>query len=248
MPQVDGTDFYMFRSYEPGRSNYVTFIANYIPFESPYGGPNFFPLDTHAIYAINVSNDGGASADISFEFTFATMNKNFAVQAGNQSVAIPLINDGVVDASGKALNVQQSYRLTVYRNGNGWPATNMTTGGTTFYKPADNIGNKSIPDYMSYAGNFVYDVKIPGCSAPGRVFVGQRKDGPWSISKDIFDLREHQSGRSARRRAEYAHRLQRHFDSARSPDQLPHPWQRSGHRRLDHIEDASRAQGTHAVE
>ncbi|MDE2448738.1 MAG: DUF4331 domain-containing protein [Gammaproteobacteria bacterium] len=188
MPQVDGTDFYMFRSYEPGRSDYVTFIASYIPFESPSGGPNFYPLDPHAIYAINVSNDGGASADISFEFTFTTMNKNFAVQAGNQSVAIPLINDGPVDTSGKALNVQQSYRLTVYRNGNGWPATNVMTGGETFYKPADNIGNKSIPDYASYASNFVYDVMIPGCPAPGRVFVGQRKDGFVVNLGDIFDL------------------------------------------------------------
>src|ERR1700735_1771417 len=139
LPRPDAPDFYMFRSYEPGRANYVTFIANYIPFQSPQGGPNFFPLDTHAVYAINVSNDGGASPDISFEFTFATMNKNFAVQAGNQKVAIPLINDGVVDTSGNALNVQQSYQLTVYRNGNGSPATNMMTGGTTFYKPADNI-------------------------------------------------------------------------------------------------------------
>lgn len=188
MPQVDGTDFYMFRSYEPGRSNYVTFIANYIPFESPYGGPNFYPLDPHAVYAINVSNDGGASADISFEFSFSTMSKNFAVQAGNQSVAIPLINDGPVDTSGKTLNVQQSYRLTVYRHGNGSPATNMMTGGTTFYKPADNIGNKSIPDYASYANNFVYEVMIPGCSVPGRVFVGQRKDGFVVNLGDIFDL------------------------------------------------------------
>ncbi|HEY1891324.1 MAG TPA: DUF4331 domain-containing protein [Steroidobacteraceae bacterium] len=188
MPQVDGTDFYMFRSYEPGRSDYVTFISNYIPFESPSGGPNFYPLDPRAIYAINVSNDGGAGADISFEFTFTTMNKNFAVQAGNQRVAIPLINDGVVDASGKALNVQQSYRLTVHRNGSAWPATNVTTGGSTFYKPADNIGNKSIPDYASYANNFVYDVKIPGCPAAGRVFVGQRKDGFVVNLGDIFDL------------------------------------------------------------
>jgi Domain of unknown function (DUF4331) len=188
MPQVDGTDFYMFRSYEPGRSNYVTFIASYIPFESPSGGPNFYPLDPHAIYAINVSNDGGAGADISFEFTFTTMNKNFAVRAGNQSVAIPLINDGPVDTSGKTLNVQQSYRLTVYRNGRGSLATNMMTGGTTFYKPADNIGNKSIPDYASYAGDFVYDVMIPGCSIPGRVFVGQRKDGFVVNLGDIFDL------------------------------------------------------------
>jgi len=41
LPRVDGTDFYMFRSYEPGRSDYVTFIANYIPLQDPAGGPNF---------------------------------------------------------------------------------------------------------------------------------------------------------------------------------------------------------------
>jgi hypothetical protein len=47
-PKVDGTDFYMFRSYEGvtptgtgGRSDYVTLIANYIPLQAPYGGPNY---------------------------------------------------------------------------------------------------------------------------------------------------------------------------------------------------------------
>lgn len=189
LPQVDGTDFYMFRSYEPGRSNYVTFIASYIPFESPSGGPNFYPLDTHAIYAINVSNDGNTGADISFQFDFRTMNKDLAVQAGNQSVTIPLINDGQVDTTGKALNVQQSYTLQVYgANGKGSFATNMATGGRTFYKPADNIGNKSIPDYANYAANFIYSVMLPGCSTPGRVFVGQRKDGFVVNLGDIFDL------------------------------------------------------------
>ncbi|MDE2449857.1 MAG: DUF4331 domain-containing protein [Gammaproteobacteria bacterium] len=192
LPRIDGTDFYMFDSYEPGRSGYVTLIANYIPFENPAGGPNFYPLDPHAIYAINIDNSGSGYAAMSFQFRFTTMNKNFAVQAGNQSVAIPLINDGPVDTSGKALNVQQSYKLTVYRRGNGGfdgsPATNMTTGGATFYKPADNIGNKSIPDYASYANNFIYDVMIPGCPEPGRVFVGQRKDGFVANLGDLFDL------------------------------------------------------------
>jgi hypothetical protein len=37
-PQVDGTDFYMFRSYEAGRAGYVTLIANYLPLQDPYGG------------------------------------------------------------------------------------------------------------------------------------------------------------------------------------------------------------------
>jgi hypothetical protein len=41
-PKVDGTDFYMFNSYEPGRSGYVTLVANYLPLQDAYGGPNFF--------------------------------------------------------------------------------------------------------------------------------------------------------------------------------------------------------------
>ena len=49
MPQVDGTDFYMFRSYESGREGYVTLIANYIPLQDAYGGPNYFPLDSDAL-------------------------------------------------------------------------------------------------------------------------------------------------------------------------------------------------------
>jgi len=192
LPRLDGTDFYLFDSYEPGRSGYVTLIANYIPFENPAGGPNFYPLDPDAVYAINVDNSGSGYAAISFQFRFSTMTKNLAVQAGNQSVAIPLINDGPVDTTGKALNVQQSYTLTVFRRDHGAfegsPATNVTTGNTTFYKPVDDIGKKSIPDYASYANNFIYDVMIPGCPKPGRVFVGQRKDGFVANLGDLFDL------------------------------------------------------------
>src|SRR5688500_3441912 len=70
MPKVDGTDFYMFRSYETGRANYVTFLANYIPIQAPYGGPNFYELDADARYQINIENDGSAGDDLVFEFRF----------------------------------------------------------------------------------------------------------------------------------------------------------------------------------
>src|SRR4029453_10047025 len=46
-PKVDGTDFYMFRSYEPGRADYVTIIANYQPLQAAYGGANYFFIDSH---------------------------------------------------------------------------------------------------------------------------------------------------------------------------------------------------------
>ncbi len=39
-PRVDATNLYMFRSYESGRSAYVTILANYQPFQDPQGGPN----------------------------------------------------------------------------------------------------------------------------------------------------------------------------------------------------------------
>ena len=188
LPKLDATDLYLFRSYEPGRSDYLTIIANYIPFQNPYGGPNFYPLDTHAIYEINISNDGRAGPDISFHFRFSNMQKNLAVDAGGTSIPIPLINIGTVDQNGKNVNVEQMYILKVVRKGSSQLVGNATIGGTTFYRPVDNIGQKSISDYASYANNFIYDVSIPGCSAPGRVFVGQRKDGFVANLGEVFDL------------------------------------------------------------
>ena len=187
MPRLDGTDVYAFRSYEPGRAAFVTLIANYIPFQDPQGGPNFYPLDTKAVYTIDVFNTGNAVTHLSFEFRFADRIKNLTVPAGNRNVAVPLINIGPVDKEGKALNVSQSYTVTV-AHGTRELAENATLGGTTFYKPADNIGKKSIPDYDDYASNFIYDIAIPGCRTPGRVFVGQRKEGFVVNVGEIFDL------------------------------------------------------------
>ena len=64
MPKVDASDFYMFRSYESGRSDYVTLIANYLPLQDAYGGPNYFALDPNALYEIHIDNNGDAKEDI----------------------------------------------------------------------------------------------------------------------------------------------------------------------------------------
>lgn len=187
-PRVDGTDFYMFRSYEPGRSAYVTLIANYIPLQDSYGGPNYFNLDPDAVYKIHVANDGDADSDLTFEFNFKTIVKDFTVNANGVKTAIPLILSGPIDATGANLNVQQSYSITLVSHGRHELLRNSTMGGDVFFKPADNIGNKAFPDYAAYAGQFVYEVGIPGCNAPGRVFVGQRKDGFVVNLGEVFDL------------------------------------------------------------
>jgi hypothetical protein len=187
-PRVDGTDFYMFRSYEPGRSAYVTLIANYIPLQDSYGGPNYFNLDPEALYRIHVANDGDADSELTFEFNFKTTTKDFTVNANGVKTAVPLILSGPIDATGANLNVQQSYTITLVSHGRHERVRNATLGGDVFFKPADNIGNKAIADYASYAGQFLYDVNIPGCGAPGRVFVGQRKEGFVVNLGEVFDL------------------------------------------------------------
>jgi Domain of unknown function (DUF4331) len=191
-PKVDGTDFYMFRSYEPSREGYITILANYLPLQDSYGGPNYFALDEKALYEIHIDNNGDAREDITFQFRFDDKYKNLAVPAGDRNVAVPLINIGQVDATAANLNMSQSYTVAVVRGNRrgGAPQLlgNATAGGEIFEKPADNIGNKSIPDYAGYANNFIYNANIPGCPAPARVFAGQRKEGFVVNLGEVFDL------------------------------------------------------------
>src|ERR1700692_4661929 len=70
MPKVDGTDFYMFNSYEPNRHGYVTLIANYSPLEDAYGGPNYYSLDPTALYEIHIDNVGDGKEHLTFQFRF----------------------------------------------------------------------------------------------------------------------------------------------------------------------------------
>src|SRR5262245_10590853 len=78
-PKLDATDFYAFNSYEAGRSDYVTLIANYLPLQDAYGGPNYFTLDPDALYEIHVDNTGDAIEDITFQFRFSNDFKNISL-------------------------------------------------------------------------------------------------------------------------------------------------------------------------
>lgn len=193
-PQVDATDFYMFRSYEPGRADYVTIVANYLPLQDPYGGPNYFKLDSNAVYEIHVTNDGGAVENLTFQFRFRTDSDDNAFNVGGKRVSIPLVQNGSGDVATRnspALNVHEKYSIGLIRGLRRASApqavTNLTTGGTSFDKPVDYIGTKMIGNYIAYANQHIYDIGIPGCGT-GRAFVGQRKD-PFVVNLgEIFDL------------------------------------------------------------
>ena len=192
-PKVDGTDFYMFRSYESGRQDYVTLLANYIPFQDPQGGPNFNQFDQNALYEVHIDNNGDAKEDITFQFRFKSTSKRTALPVGDKQVLIPLINSGPVNGVDPAsLNVRESYTIDMVRgdrrSGSRSSLTNLSGGGATFIKPVDNIGDKSFPGgYEAYANQHIYTVAIPGCGN-GRVFVGQRKEPFYIAVGKIFDL------------------------------------------------------------
>jgi hypothetical protein len=208
-PKLDGTDFYMFRSYETGRSGYVTLVANYQPLQDPYGGPNYFEMDPNAYYDIKIDNNGDGIEDLTFRFQFTNTQENISIPVGNVNVPIALIAAGQVGTGGSPtdianLNVHESYTVTVIHGAPLLPynqaqilppgapgalsyVTNSVTGSKTFEKPVDNIGFKTLPAYDAYAANHIYNVNIPGCGA-GRVFVGQRKD-PFVVNLgETFDL------------------------------------------------------------
>ncbi len=199
MPTEDSTDFYLFNSYETGRDGYVTILANYIPLQQPYGGPNYFAMDPDALYEIHIDNDGDAVENLTFQFRFTNRlpndNRGLRLPVGGSNVAVPLKNiGGVTAADNSNLNFRESYTLTVVRGdrrrGTASPVTNAS-GGTTFGKPYDFVGTKtfgSVANYRTYAHSFVSTTTIPGCNMPGRVFAGQRKEGFAVNLGPVFDL------------------------------------------------------------
>jgi hypothetical protein len=125
---------------------------------------------------------------------------------GDKQIAVPLKQIGPLSATAddsNVLNIFETYTVEVIRNGaearggdgnqnqpqgDGQFIANMRTGEQVFRKPVDNIGQKTIGDYQDYSRNFIYDVKIPGCTNPGRLFVGQRQE-PFVINLgETFDL------------------------------------------------------------
>ena len=194
-PKVDGTDFYMFRSYEPGRDAFVTMIANYQPLQSSTYGPNYFTMDPDAIYEIHIDSNGDAAEDVTFQFKFTNTLRGgtgATINVGGKTLPIALRAIGqVTTADDPDLGETEGFTLNVIRGdrrtGTIQAVTNAT-GGTTFGKPLDYAGQKTLPQYAAYANGFIQAINIPGCATAGRVFVGQRAEAFAVNLGESFDL------------------------------------------------------------
>ncbi len=175
-PTADNTDVYAFRS--PDAPDTATIVANWIPFEEPAGGPNFYRFSDDVKYELKVDNTGDARPDVTYEFRFDTKVRNpdsFLYNGG------PIAYDAK-KGQYTNLNVVQTYtlrKITTDAKGR----TVVTTLGRNLLTPPNNVGNASTPDYASLVAPAVYTFKDGT-----RVFAGQRDDPFFVDLGGTFDL------------------------------------------------------------
>ena len=168
-PTADNTDLYAFVS--PDDPDKVTLIANFIPFQKPDGGPNFFQFDPNVVYAIHIDNNGDAVEDITYEWRFTTEVRNPATFLYNTGTVTTLDDPD--------LNVRQFYRLTRITGPRRTGAVTELSGRLPV--PPPNIGPRSTPNYGALGGAVQ---QLPGNI---RAFAGQRDEG-FFVDLGIFDL------------------------------------------------------------
>jgi len=195
MPKVDNTDVYAFTSYEPGRQDFVTIIANFQPGENPGDGPNYYTMDPDAIYEIHIDNVGDAVEHLTYQFKFSnalTSDTGIQLNVGGKNLSIPLREIGGQSKPADAnLGEVETYTITQVTGDRrlGTRAAVAPVGTSAFYKPFDNAGNKSFPGgYANYANQFIYGATIPGCATPAKVFVGSRAEYFAVNLGPVFDL------------------------------------------------------------
>jgi Domain of unknown function (DUF4331) len=168
-PRADNTDVYAFVS--PDDADSVTMIANWLPFEEPNGGPNFYPWADGVNYKINIDNDGDAAADLVYNWIFSTTTKDpgqFLTNTG----PFTSVNDAT-------LNVYQTYDLEV---------TNVDTAVTTTVlddaiTAPSAAGAVSTPDYQK----LVDEAVTSGTAGDLKSFAGQADDS-FFLDLRVFDL------------------------------------------------------------
>jgi hypothetical protein len=167
-PTGDDTDTYAFTAQDAPDA--LTIVGNWVPFEDPAGGPNFYKFDDNAHYYLNIDNTGDGDPVIRFLFDFdtKTRDENSFLYTNGQPVE---------STDSPNQNVVQTYSVTREEVGGGSEviAKDVPT-------PPSNVGPKTIPDYAKVEAGAIKD--LPG---GGKVFAGQREDPFFAALGRIFD-------------------------------------------------------------
>jgi hypothetical protein len=192
-PSLEAVGLYAFTSYEPGREEFITIIANYNSQQS--SGPIYNLFDPDALYEIKIDNNGNGRENISFRFRFNQELKKprgQVVSVSDKQIAIPFINNGSftsIDTEnlGRSLSYQVEFlrrrqtfnygkTFNVINSGNF--IRNTISNNRNFQFPESNIGTNSINDYEAYLNDHIYSVKLPfkRCTEEAKIFAGPRKE------------------------------------------------------------------------
>ncbi len=170
LPQLDNTDVYAFTS--PDKPDTVTIIANWIPFQEPNGGPNFYPWAAGAHYDLNIDNDGDGKPDLVYRWQFHNIDK----RDGNTL----LYNNGVVqNLNDPTLLFKQGYTLSAIKPGSREREVTLINDGLS--APSD-VGPTSMPDYGR-----LRDQAIRGLPGGGQTYAGGADDS-FFLDLRVFDL------------------------------------------------------------
>src|SRR5262245_57177549 len=174
-PLADPSDVYAFRS--PDQQDTVTIVANFVPFQLPAGGPNFYRFGDDVLYQIHVDNVGDGRPHLTFNYRFTTTTNN-----PNTFLYDNVPPVGPITCSGHTYrnwNRPQTYTLSVQRDDGDTTviARNLTT-------PPSQVGPRVTPNYDRLAACATYTDLPGGISS----FAGQRDDPFFADLGRIFDL------------------------------------------------------------
>ncbi|MEV1083325.1 DUF4331 domain-containing protein [Streptomyces sp. NPDC050211] len=170
-PQYDNTDVYAFVS--PDKPDTTTMVANWIPFEEPAGGPNFFTFAEDAQYDIHIDNNGDAQGELLFRYTFKTHIKNDKTF---------LYNTGPVESlDDPDLNITQTYDIDLLRLKDQHLVSKTKVADDVPVAPS-NVGKASMPDYAKLRSEAVHEL-----TSGATTFAGQADD-PFFLDLRVFDL------------------------------------------------------------
>lgn len=166
-PTADNTDVYFFRS--PERQDTATIVANWIPFEEPHGGPNFYGFSEDARYNLNVDRNGDGRWDRRYQYRFT--NRSPRTDATGYTTVFP-------PGTPIATQVYDLWEIT--RTGNGEQRRRLARNVPT---SPNNTGPKSLPNYLNLRGQ-----AVRGARGGVTTWAGQADDPFFVDLGMLFDL------------------------------------------------------------
>lgn len=171
-------DFYLFRSYETGRSDRIVMSMSTQGFQNPANGPSYYKFSDSVLYRFNINNARGldGNPDMQVDIVFATElrpNPTFVSYFGKiESLESP------------GIFLNQTYKIVLRNLRTGTQTTfDKDRNGKPLTVAPPNLGPNSMPNYEANLGSKAVFELANGM----RVFAGPRDDAFYFDSGATFD-------------------------------------------------------------